>query len=69
MKKAIDVKTYNLLNYGVFTHSIYDNILKPFRDYFGGKVKFGIIGAAPIAAEILTFLKVILGIHFIESYG
>src|SRR5690606_10722837 len=50
-------------------HPEYDKILAPIKGMFGGNVQKMIVGSAPISPEVLTFFKIVLGIHIHEGYG
>lgn len=68
--KAITDKTYNLMNKGSFTSSLYDKVVfKKVRDLFGGNLKYLITASAPINGDVLTFFKIALSIHVYEVYG
>jgi long-chain acyl-CoA synthetase len=69
-EKAVRDKTYNLNHYKTFTHKFYDLIVfSKIRNIFGGKIRIMVTASAPIAAEVLTFFKLALGIHIYEAYG
>lgn len=68
-EKAVSAKQYNLKHYGSFKHGLYDKILKPVNDMFGGNVKKMVIGSAPIAEDILNFFKIVFKTHIHEGYG
>ena len=50
--------------------SLVDNLIfKKIRDQFGGRVKLIVTGSAPIAENVLTFVRCALGCIVIEGYG
>lgn len=69
-EKAIRDKTFYLNNNKTFTHKLYDKIVfSKVKNVFGGNIKIMITASAPIAADVLTFFKIALGIHIYECYG
>lgn len=55
---------------GTYTHTYYDKIVfDKFKDILGGRVRFMITGSAPIAKDVLHFLKVCFCCPIIEGYG
>jgi long-chain acyl-CoA synthetase len=69
-RKAIKDKTENFEKTGSVTHPIWDRIfLNKFRDFFGGKVKYFSTGGAPIAKDVMDFLRIVFSVSFQEGYG
>lgn len=68
-EKGVTAKSWYLENEGEFKHKFYDVVFKPVREMFGGNIKKMLVGSAPIAPEVLTFFKIIFGIHINEGYG
>jgi long-chain acyl-CoA synthetase len=70
VNKAIAAKLSNYrAGYGV-THSIYDKLVfKKMKAILGGNVKIMITGSAPIAGEVLEFLKIAFCAPITEGYG
>ena len=67
---AIREKLENLRKYGDPTHIIYDALLfKKMKALIGGRVRLLMSGAAPMAIDILDFLKVIFSSNIIDGYG
>lgn len=63
-------KQYYLENQAAYTHKFYDNVVfKDIRNLTGGRVRMMITGSAPIAGEILTFLKAVFGCPLMEGFG
>lgn len=68
--KVIREKQEALLATASTHHKVYDNtVLKKIRDILGGNVRIISTGAAPINAEVLTFLKVAFSAQIHEGYG
>ena len=67
---AIEKKLRNLQESGKTDHGFYDCIIfKKFRALLGGRVRLMLTGSAPIAKEVLSFLKVAFCCPIIEGYG
>lgn len=55
---------------GQVTHCLYDMIVfKKFKAVVGGNVRFMVTGSAPIASDVLDFLKCAFCCPIIEGYG
>lgn len=57
------------LRYYGTVHSKLDFVFKNIKAIFGGQCTKFITGSAPIASEILEFMKVTTCAQFIEGYG
>jgi len=67
---ALKAKLKNLRETGSVTHPCYDALIfNKIKMMLGGKVKFIFSASAPIAPEILDFLKVVFCCNIIEAYG
>ncbi|XP_055344354.1 long-chain-fatty-acid--CoA ligase 5-like [Paramacrobiotus metropolitanus] len=68
---AYRMKKFELLYFGsVRTDSFWDKVVfHNVRKQMGGRVKIMMTGSAPIEGEVLTFLRVALGIPILEGYG
>jgi len=67
---GIEAKMANLSLNGETTHSIYDKLIfNKFRESMGGRVKFMVTGSAPLAKEIVNFMKIAMCCPFFEGYG
>jgi long-chain acyl-CoA synthetase len=44
-------------------------VFKKFRDILGGRVRVMVTGSAPIAKEVLNFLKIAFCVPILEGYG
>lgn len=68
--KAMNSKTYYLENQGAYTHKFYDSVVfKDIRNLTGGRVRMMVTGSAPIAGDVLTFLKAVFGCPILEGFG
>ncbi|KAI0664918.1 acetyl-CoA synthetase-like protein [Cubamyces menziesii] len=70
-RKAVATKLYNLRTYGQFTHALYDRLVfRKLHNVLGGRVRLITSGSAPIAANVMEFLKIGLLATMIEgAYG
>lgn len=67
---AVQTKLRNLHNRAQVTHSMYDCLVfKKFKDILGGRVRVMVTGSAPIAKEVLNFLKIAFCVPILEGYG
>ena len=54
----------------VYTHAVYDKIVfKKIRAILGGNVRIMVTASAPIAKEVLDFMKCALSVPIVEGYG
>jgi len=52
------------------THAVYDRLVfNKFKEVLGGRVRIMITGSAPIAPEVLEFLKIAFCCQILEGYG
>lgn len=69
-RNAMTTKVTNLKERGVYTHGFYDAVVfKKIRAIVGGRVRYFITGSAPIAVEVMDFLKCAFSCPVIEGYG
>lgn len=69
-QRAIRIKLENYDTKKKITHKIYDKlIMKSFQNMIGGRVRIMVTGSAPIAPEVLRFLRVCFSCAFLEGYG
>ncbi|RIA86944.1 hypothetical protein C1645_828502 [Glomus cerebriforme] len=69
-RKAINDKLENLEKTGSVTHPIWDRLfLNKFKAFFGGRIKYFSTGGAPLAKDVMDFLKVVFSVSFQEGYG
>ena len=70
IKKALRAKEERYVSTGVLTHSLWDKIVfNKVKAVMGGRVRLMITGSAPIAGDILQFLRVVFSCPLIEGYG
>jgi len=68
--KAVASKDYYLKNGCTFTHKVYDTLVfNKVKSVFGGRVKYMVTGSAPIAGNVIDFLKIAACCPIIEGYG
>ena len=64
----IKIKDYN--ETGILNNILLDNIVfKKVRNSFGGRLRFMLVGSAPVEPEILNFLRCSLSCEIVEGYG
>lgn len=69
-RQALSTKIDRLRSTGAIRHSLWDRIVfNKVKDALGGRVKLIASGSAPIAPEVLEFLKVAFVTDAIEGYG
>lgn len=69
-KNGVETKLENQRRGNGLTHSFYDKIVfGKIKGLLGGQVRIMSTGSAPIAAEVLDFLKVCFCCPLIEGYG
>lgn len=62
LAKAIEAKTRNLKETGSREHALWDVLVfRKIKALLGGNVRLVSTGSAPLAAEVLDFLKISLG--------
>jgi long-chain acyl-CoA synthetase len=67
---AYAAKVSNLRATGVVTHSVYDRLVfSKVAARLGGRVRIMVTGSAPIADNVLEFLRVAFSCHVVEGYG
>jgi long-chain acyl-CoA synthetase len=69
-RKGVSQKLKDYATYGVLTNVFWDSLVfNKIRKLLGGRMRFMLTGAAPMSAEMLTFLKVVLCCQISEGYG
>lgn len=67
---GVQKKLTNLDKYAQTTHAVYDKLVfNKFKAILGGRVRVMITGSAPIAKEVLNFLKIAFCCQIHEGYG
>ena len=67
---AIKIKMNDYINTGIYKNILLDNLIfKEVRKNLGGRLRFMLIGSAPIEGYILNFLRCALSIEIMEGYG
>ena len=70
VNKAIEAKLHNLNQYGLVTHSCYDALIfNKIKLIMGGKVTKMITASAPLASDVLNFLRIAFCCDLREGYG
>ena len=55
---------------GILTNVFWDNIVfKEIKDLLGGRMRFMLIGSAPMDSYVLNFLRCTLSCEIVEGYG
>ncbi|EPZ34892.1 AMP-dependent synthetase/ligase domain-containing protein [Rozella allomycis CSF55] len=69
-RKAVSDKLNNLKQYNTVHHSIWDRILfSRVAAILGGRVRLMLTASAPLAGEVMNFLRVCFSCPMIEAYG
>ncbi|KAG9007921.1 hypothetical protein FRB94_013868 [Tulasnella sp. JGI-2019a] len=69
-RRAMAAKLYYLKETGVNTHALWDALVfKKVQAVLGGRIAFMCSGSAPIAPEIMDFLKIAFACEVKEGYG
>ena len=69
-KKALDMKIDEYKKTGMYKHILFDNLIfKDVRKALGGRVRFMLVGSAPIDGNLLNFLRCSLSVEIMEGYG
>ncbi|XP_043204454.1 long-chain-fatty-acid--CoA ligase 1-like isoform X2 [Amphibalanus amphitrite] len=67
---ALDAKEAEIKRGIIRNDSFWDRlVLKKVRDSLGGRVRLMVVGSAPMAANVLTFMRAALGCTVLEGYG
>ncbi|RIB01319.1 hypothetical protein C2G38_2296505 [Gigaspora rosea] len=69
-RTAVSAKLKNLVDGKGYTHTIWDKIIfNKIKQVLGGRVRLILTGSAPIAPEILQFLRIAFSCDIAEGYG
>ena len=64
----IKLKDYN--ETGILKNILFDNLIfRKIRNSFGGRLRFMLVGSAPVEPKILNFLRCALSCEIVEGYG
>lgn len=70
LNMAISSKQAELQKRIIRNNSIWDKIVfKKVQQGFGGRLRLMVVGSAPLAANVLTFIRCALGCIIVEGYG
>lgn len=70
MDMALSSKQAELERHIITNRSVWDRfVFKPVQENMGGRVRFMVTGSAPLASNVLTFLRCALGCTIVEGYG
>lgn len=68
--KAISQKINDFEKYGIITNPFWDNIVfKKVANILGGKMRFMLVGSAPMDPYLMSFLQCALSCKIVEGYG
>ena len=68
--KALELKIKDYTQKGVLTNLLWDNVVfKEVRKVLGGRMRFMLIGSAPMDGYVLNFLRCALSCEIVEGYG
>ncbi|UYV67009.1 hypothetical protein LAZ67_4003652 [Cordylochernes scorpioides] len=69
-KRAMNSKLNELNKFIIRNNSIWDSLVfKKVRESMGGRVRLLVCGSAPLAGNVLTFVRCALGCIVLEGYG
>ena len=68
--KALELKIKDYQEKGILTNVFWDNIIfNKIKNLLGGRMRFMLIGSAPMDSYILNFLRCTLSCEIVEGYG
>ena len=68
--KAIDMKINEYKKTGMYKNILFDNLIfKEVRKKLGGRMRFMLVGSAPVDGYLLNFLRCSLSVEIMEGYG
>lgn len=70
VSRGLKKKLSNFEHYTQLTHSLYDRLVfNKTKNVFGGRVRVMVTASAPIATDVLNFLRVVTSCPIMEGYG
>ena len=68
--KAIDIKIKDLKENGILTNPLLDKLIfQKIRDILGGRMRFMLVGSAPMDPYLTNFLQCAFSCKIVEGYG
>ena len=68
--KALEIKLRDYKEKGVLHNILWDKfVFNQIKDILGGRIRFMLIGSAPMDPDVLNFLRVTLSCEIVEGYG
>ena len=68
--KAINIKIKDYNETGLLNNFFFDKLIfKEVRSFFGGRLRFMLVGSAPCDSYLLNFLRCSLSCEIVEGYG
>ena len=68
--RAIDIKIKDYNETGILKNFLFDNLFfKEVRKTFGGRLRFMLVGSAPMDSYLLNYLRCALSCEIVEGYG
>ena len=69
-KKAIEIKIKDFKETGILTNPFLDTLVfKKVRDILGGRMRFMLVGSAPMDPYLMNFLQCAFSCKIVEGYG
>ena len=69
-QRAIEIKMKDYIETGMYKNILLDNLVfSEVRKKFGGRLRFMLVGSAPMDGYILNFLRCSLSVEIMEGYG
>ena len=69
-KKAIEIKMKDYEESGIYKNILFDNLIfKEVKKSLGGRIRFMLVGSAPVDGYLLNFLRCSLSVEIMEGYG
>ena len=69
-QKAIEIKMKDFKETGILTNPFLDSLIfKKIRNILGGKMRFMLVGSAPMDPNLMNYLQCALSCKIVEGYG